>query len=634
MSFLGPLIEESLPKIAALGKKLFSNELTQRAVTSGERSISDLGPFGEMLVNGVKSFQDNVGREKGQFQSAILNSLKGKLKDDNVVKDFATHWQNPSSVTDQGVADAVNIGKVARLNWMGELQKAGVKTGPLVQDDWPRMYSPELFEGANRQAALNSMMKGGLNSRAADKLLDTIAGKSSTAYNYEVARKVDLPGYRRDLSVVFEDASNAVNRLNWAKTFGPNDENLDLMFKGIRETGGHSGEQLARDYIDAVTKRGKYYRSVRPWEQKLGSLQVATKLSTAVLANMTQPLNNVVFSGRLSPLFKGLGSIVKELAETGDIASARDFSLRAGSTWFDTRQEFNQLYGNEIGNMGTKVLKYTGFNAVEKFNRILSSQTGKHMADEFFDDLKDGIKPDFAKVKLRQLGIDVEGAVKRGFLNPDDYLMAAKRTSDVTQFVGDANSLPIAWRSSPSARVFSQFKSFAYMQSKFIKDFAVMPAVEFAKSGGASGDLKPLAYMSLLFPAIGEATADLRSLVQKGNLDERSRFPLERAIDNMSQIGAFGMTDDLIHGLASPSDSPIWHFIGGPTLGDAVDFSRLPFSQQPLWPKLESELKRRIPVVGQRLAYEQRKVGLGHTRRQPGTLEKGTFTKGLEKLTK
>jgi hypothetical protein len=630
MSLTKVFLEKVAPKAARLAESIFSGELTKRAITSGERAISDLGPFGEMLVGATKKWADDVGREKGEFQSAMLGAVKGKLNDKSFVDNFADHWQNPSSVTDPAIADAVNLGKVARLNWMSELQKAGVKTGPLVADDWPRMYSPELFEGANRNSALSAMMRGGLNSRAADSLLDVIAGKSSKAYNYEVARKFDLPGYRRDLSVVFEDATHAVNRLNWAKTFGANDEGLDLMFKGIRETAGSSGEQLAREYIDAITKRGKYYRGVRPWEQKLGSLQVATKLGTAVISNMTQPLNNVVFAGRLSPLFKGMGDLIGELAETGNIASAKDFALRAGATWFDTRQEFNHLYGDQVGSLGSKVLKYTGFSAIEKLNRILSAQTGKHMAQEFFEDLKDGINTPLAKAKLSQLGVDADAALKRGFLNPDDYLMAAKRTSDVTQFISDANSLPIAWRNSPSARTVTQFKSFAYMQAKFLKDFAIKPAVEYAKTQGASGDLKPLAYMALLFPSIGEATADLRAMVQKGTLDERSEFPLERGIENMSQLGAFGMYEDLIYGMSAPSDSPLWHFIAGPTIGDVVDLSRLPASQQPIW----NQLSRKIPIVGPRLAYEAREKSRGNRRRQEGFLESGAITKAMNQFTK
>src|SRR2546430_10627481 len=127
--------------------------------------------------------------------------------------------------------------------------------------------------------------------RQAEGLLDQISGRSPKAHNYESPRKWNLPGYRRDLGVLFEDIDKGYKRLNWAKIYGPNDEKLDIILKGLKETGGREAQELGLKYIDNITKTGKYYRGIRPWEQGLASLEVASKLGLAVLSHTSQPLN-------------------------------------------------------------------------------------------------------------------------------------------------------------------------------------------------------------------------------------------------------------------------------------------------------------------------------------------------------
>jgi len=220
------------------------------------------------------------------------------------------------------------------------------------------------------------------------------------------------------------------------------------------------------------------------------------------------------------------------------------------------------------------------------------------------------------------MGIDVARLQERGVLSEDDLLQAAKRTSDVTQFTFDANQLPIAWKSSPAARIVLQFKQYFYTQANFVKNFAIKPAVEYARTGGASGDIKPLVYMSLLFPTFGELTSDLREYARKGTLEERPQLPLERLVDNAGHAGMFGIYQDLVYNIASPSDAPIWHFVAGPVLSDMVDLARLPQTKQPIG----LEMLRRIPVVGPYAAYHERESSRTRPRKK-GFLERGALTK-------
>jgi len=607
--------------------KIFDGELSNIGVKSGEAAIRGTGAYGDMLVDSVKAWQDRSAQMSGQYYADMLRKLKPVMKDPSVTKDIATHWQNYGNLPNGPLKEAITAAKIHRLNMYNNLMQAGVKVGPMVEDDFPRMYPRDWFEGANREQALSRLQKQGMSLRQATSVLDEIGGRGSRAHNYETPRKGDLPGYRRDLGVLFEDIDKASKRLNYVKLFGADDEILDVMHTGIKSQGGRPASELATRYLDAIMKQGKYYTPTKKWEQGLASLEVASKLGLAVLSHTSQPLNLAVYGGRLRPMVKAMGELVSEMVENGNVESAEDFSLRSGATWQESMRRYKELYGTEVSPLGSKLLHATGFVSFDKYRRIYASVTGKHLAMDLFEELQSGVRPNVARQKLSQMGIDVSQAEKRGSLSPDDLLQAAKRTSDVTQFVFDANQLPMAWKSSPTARVVMQFKQYFYTQAKFIKDFALKPAVEYLSTGGARGEIKPLVYMAMLFPTFGEVTSDIRELARKGTLEERPQFPLERLIDNASHAGAFGIWQDLFYNIASPSDKPIWHFVAGPAISDIVDTLRLPYTKQPVG----EELLRRVPVVGPYAAYAKHESSRKRPRKQ-GFLEGGGITRFIENL--
>jgi hypothetical protein len=628
MSWAAEALSSLASKAEDWGSKLLSGEVSTAGVMSGEGALRRSGQFGDMLVDATKGWQDKSAAQSGQYYSDLLKTLKPHLKDTTVTKDIATHWQNYKNLSEGAIKDAITKAKMARLHIYGQMQQAGVKVGPMVEDDWPRMYPRELFEGVNHAKAIKNLEAQGMSTRQAEGLLSQISGKSPKAHNYETPRKWDLPGYRRDLGVLFEDIDKGYKRLEWAKTFGPNDENLDVLLKGMKEQGGRPAQQLGLKYLDSITKNtadGSYYKSIRPWEQGLASLEVASKLSLAVLSHTSQPLNVAVYAG-VKPAAKALATMVKELVENGNLRSSEDFALRSGATWTESMRRYKELYGQESGGVASKILHATGFVALDKYRRIFASVAGKHLAEDLLEEIQTGDRPNVARSKLASMGVDVASVLRRGQLSEDDLLQAAKRTSDVTQFTFDANQLPVAWKSNPQIRLMLQFKQYFYTQANFVKNFAIKPAVQYARSGGESGDIRPLVYMSLLFPTLGEATADLREWAHKGTLEERPQQPLERLIDNAGHAGAFGIYQDLVYNVASPSDSPIWHFVAGPVLSDIVDLARLPHTKQPLG----LELMRRVPVAGPIAAYKYRESERKQPRKK-GILERGAITEFMER---
>src|SRR5258707_4255296 len=220
----GSYIKEALPKI-------FDNELSRITVTSGEKSIRKLGPWGDVLVDSVKKWQDTTAQDAGKYYSDMPRGIKPFMKDPSVTKDIATHWQNFSILPDGELKNAIARAKMERLKVYSGLQQTGVKVGPMVEDDFPRMYPRELFEGVNKNEAVARLQKQGLNLRQVEGLLDQISGRSPKAHNYETPRKWDLPGYRRDMGVLFEDIDKGYKRLNFVKTFVPNEEGLNMIMQ-------------------------------------------------------------------------------------------------------------------------------------------------------------------------------------------------------------------------------------------------------------------------------------------------------------------------------------------------------------------------------------------------------------------
>src|SRR6266404_7199257 len=170
LSTIGRQAKEILPKI-------FNSELSTTAVMSGEGAIRRSGAFGDMLVDSTKAWQDKSAQQSGEYYSELLRSMKPVLKDKSITQDIATHWQNFKNLPDGSLKESITKAKLARLGIYHQMQQSGIKVGPMVEDDWPRMYPRELFEGVNRAQSVSRLQSQGMSLRQAEGLLDQISGK-------------------------------------------------------------------------------------------------------------------------------------------------------------------------------------------------------------------------------------------------------------------------------------------------------------------------------------------------------------------------------------------------------------------------------------------------------------------------
>lgn len=623
-SAIGELASKASGAIGRSVERWFG-PVNRELMTSGERQLENLGPSGQGLNKLLGAFRDKSEQYNGQFMAQYAKDVKPLKGDPALAQEYLNHYTTGAPANDY-VKQLVAKHKLQRLNLWDRAGKAGIKVAPLIQDDYPHVYPKWLYEGENRERAVQHLIKNGAakDTYQAEKILDSTRMTNMKSYNLEAKRRANLPGYRTDLAVIPDVMRSGYRRLAFAETLGPNQENLGALLDAVKQEKGNVGYQRAKKVVDVYLRTaGVNYRPPSGLEQSISSLEVFTKLGLASLSHLGQPMNVMLFNGSVKPFAKGLRDLVS------DYGNAHEFAMKAGAIVGDTIQDIRQRAGAEVGSAGSKVLNLSGFTKIDDIRRTFASNVGKHIADDLFGTLRNSPGDRFARGRLSQLGIDPAAAIERGSLSEGDYLIAAKRTSDITQFRYDPLTVPPAWRDSPAMRMLTMFKQFYFVQTKFLKDFVIQPAYQFARTGGKDGSLKPLILMSIAFPTAGEVVADLKKYAREGDLKSRpgSDILADRLLDNFAQVGGLGVLHDVIYSMSSPDDTPAWHFFGGPIMSDLVDIAHLPFSRHPL-----SEMKRdalkRIPFVGQLAAN---KLARSKPKKKE-FLAKGPLTKAGEHL--
>ncbi|KKK72225.1 hypothetical protein LCGC14_2905990, partial [marine sediment metagenome] len=314
---------------------------------------------------------------------------------------------------------------------------------------------------------------------------------------------------------------------------------------------------------------------------KVSSFEAATKLSTAVISNTTQPaLLSLVVGNRA--LFRGIHTVIK------DFGASEAFATRSGAITNSVLREFRRSIGLEEASFGAKVLRRTGFTRQEKWNRIISAVIGREFAKDMFRLLK--IKPTDTRVRraLKEwTALDPDDLLKKGALAEDDLLMAAKRMSDRTQFRTGPLDLPFAWQSSVGGRMLTLYKSFGFNQARLFRD-SVLQEVR-------RGNLRPLLPLVTTVPLAGEFSANVKAFIF---LRDRPTDLTERILEDYFSVGAIGIIEGMLQSAALGKGT---EFFAGPILSEGGDVLDVIGSERPGREAIKEGLKR-IPVAGRGLS--------------------------------
>ena len=606
-----------------------AKEFVRRGLISGSAGLNRNGTWSKMLNGILRGYDDQFAATVSQKLQKIAPDLELINKDPIRVKMVVDQLRGTRVSSDPlSFRTALKVRKLFTDTY-AEAAASGVNVAPFRKNYWPKLWNPKLFEGVSRERMIRHLQDTGQaqNRAHAEDLLEFANPGGRKFHPLESRRILNLPGEREDLGVIVDYLDGAVKRTQQTKMFGANDQKLQTIFSQIALTENRGNEKFARLVgetflgrpIGAGARRageGPLAGALGKMQPTIASIEAMSKLSLAVVSNVSQPLNTVVRAG-IGPTYKAFKDVIN------DWGSAKAFGIKTGAVYHQTLMDLRRELAHEADTVGAAVLRYTGFSWIEKFNRLLSANMGKHMALDTFDDLVANQANHIARVRLKSLGIDANKALKSGGLSQDDLLLAGKKLSDQTQFRSTALDLPVAWRGHPGMKILTLYKNFAFNQTRFIKDFVLKPAFQ-------HGDMKPLMYMAILFPTFGEIIADTKVFLRRGTLKDRPKYFLDRMIDNMAQVGSLGIMEDVQRNVFSGDPLKVFTFFLGPVSSDVSDFVRA-FGSKNKGRAVARQLTRRIPVIGP-IAGE----ALFHRpgRRPRGPLQRGFVTKAVRKVTK
>jgi hypothetical protein len=405
----------------------------------------------------------------------------------------------------------------------------------------------------------------------------------------EYSRQVDLPFYDPNpVRVLAPWVHSTSMRMAQIREFGQGNDLVNHLVREIDKAGGNAPK--ARMMVDRVlrmieepdTDGAKLSRTLR-------ALQ-GFKLGLSAIPNVAQgALNSLLASDLPSTLAGAKGLLTKK---------GRRFAMESGASLEGVINEMVQYAGG--GDTGlnqalSKFLKGVAFTATEQANRIFAANAGITYARRMLSRLKANPENGRARKVLEELGLDADALLKKGAIEGNDALQAAKKFSDLTQFRADPKDLPL-FASSNAGKVFFQFKQYIYGQTRLLHREVVE---EFA-AGRFGRGARALVVLGIVFPMAGEVIQDLRSLITGR---KRPTKALERYFDDLGAVGSLGVLQDLF---TSAKYGRAGEWAVGPTGGEVIETienaTRDVQSGKPLSePRKSALLKqafRRIPLLG------------------------------------
>jgi len=274
--------------------------------------------------------------------------------------------------------------------------------------------------------------------------------------------------------------------------------------------------------------------------RKVSVTQVFSKLALAMINQPTQAIPALTRFG-----WKGAaGDFIKAFGKDPD---AWSFGQRVGASLQGVvRESETNLMGTVQSDAASGFLRGTGFTFLDTASRVFGALRGKAFAENQAQrmfmlsqraNLTNRQSRHLSEIagRFRELGIDPQRVLTQQGQLTDSQLGQAGRTAAFeANFWGDALSLPAFWKT-PEGRFVTQFKSFAFQQSKLVKDKFVKPALK--------GKPGPLLQLIALSVGSGEIVADIKAILRN---KQRPENLTERLLENFGQAAGFGLVLDAL----------------------------------------------------------------------------------------
>jgi hypothetical protein len=450
------------------------------------------------------------------------------------------------------------------------MQKLAAKLG---ESRAAQMWDAYQREGLAKFSSIdfNRVRAGSLGEKIADKLPydpnpfnSLFRYLNATHRRFEYGSRFGMAGEMKDVMV------RAVNQE--AARYGPKGEIIES---------GQGAATLASSILDTALNRTYYNQGMRQFSRIILGGQIASKLTLAVIPNLSQPVNMLAWGGARNLMRGFLKAVRGEEKDAILAATALNESVvhSVGRAFGESRIGPALLRGQPIERLAHAAdklaywtLSGTGFSAVERWNRLWSGTASLHM---FRDTLAKatagrlrGNNLDIARRRFEYMGANLDDLVRKVRAGGDGYLasaehravevMATFKGAQTTQFIPSIGRRPLAWNH-PLGRVFTQFKTFALGQGRLIRDQVFAEA--------ARGNMKPLAYFLSAYPIAGEMVGNVRAVARGKPREEEGPA---RLVSNYTMVGGLGLFSDTI---TAARMGKLVESILGPTVGDFTQFA-------------------------------------------------------------
>jgi len=598
--------------VAAIGKSA-----KRWGLESAGRELEKYGDSGKQLLHLAKKTDADAAGFAGELTAKLDQAVEGFSKAD--IETLIDVIEGKAKTVDPRIAKAhkVYLENDALLTRLAKDTDLHVKSGKgefepfeAAQNYYPHKYDDRYFDSPDVQAKMvaDLMDKEKVSRKVAESIIAKAREKNPRVIDPLHRRQFSFEGYRKDLDVIRGHYQDMAQRAFESKNFGWRDlggDNLTPVNELLEKI---KGERGLTDWENASQIMSKYlgrdeFRQSRT-ANVITKFQAATKLALSAPSNVAGGISMTAFrAGPIDAASAALRAFTKE----GKLEAKR----------LGTLQSLFKDAANDAG-YGGWFSKAYGINAAEQYLRTVSALAGKSEAQQMFAKLKKNPMNQNLKRQLGDLVLDnVDEVMKQDSLTNEQIKRAANRFTDLTQGRSNVMDLPLNWSNNPTANVLTQFKKFAFIQSKNMKDFLL--------SQTKMGKTKAVASILITMPIAGELAGDIREFVKgmvpggedpiEAVLNRGDGKLIDRLLDNYSQAFALGLLSEgmeTLNAQAYMGGQPTRDtkgraasFLLGPTVSDTLSavgaIADIPGRKTDKLAPVKRELVGKIPAIGQEL---------------------------------
>lgn len=464
-----------------------STKLKPGVQTFGSKTtvLNKFGLAGKQLGSAIQNVDKTHLALRTNYENQIptVLGLKGKS-----VENFWDTVEGKSDAVTPEVDKAVKEWKSLSPQVRDNAVSAGIKVGK-QENFLPRSYNfkaisknPEKY-AAVLQRMVETKQAGSLPE--AKSLFDSFAnstGGPNQFGHFESSRKLDIPGYNKDINTVRQYLDQGARRTAEATHLGASNEKAVALLNQINPANRGVAKEAIRNYLHTPDQSGGVNKALAGTRALFG----VARLGKAALSHAGQT-TNIAVSANGKALLRGWRGALSQ----GD----RDF---AKSTGVLHPSELHGLVEQATG-LGGKLGRATapGLTHVMKANRIVASVAGRHYGNALA--AKGGTK---ALSRLQELGVTGDIGKK---LTSNQEIQVARGIVKETMFDRSRANTPIKAETSVGKSVGQYRLAYGYKQTGLIYKRVVGEAKK--------GNLSPLLHYLAISAPVTAGTIALKNKI-------------------------------------------------------------------------------------------------------------------------